>query len=271
MVQRVEIDTATLGSQIAAVIGSTSNLEDACVASTALMFRTLPEMALVRIFLAAPMRMLDGFATTFARDLAERSGRGDQLRADTPVLALMGSHGIHPDWCSRRTSVDHVAIPLLSSEFAGSIPMISRALDQLELGTAWLDHSGKPLLQASDGRNVFYVAAPEQERDELGRLVIPGQEFVRQYQIRTVFGLCTQYSTQTMPLILLAFSRAQLPIETVWELAPIMDRVRSGTEAMLGRGVGTRHMNIPPRLFSSHGYSWSELLPTAPDELPVEE
>lgn len=235
MEPRGSTDIGMLRDEINIVGANALSLEGACDATAGLLYRTLPDMVLVRLFATVPLRLLDPFADAFARRLASTAGVAERLRDDTPVLTLMGTQGSQAAWCDRKASAGHVAIPLVSSEFVASIPMLSRAMTQLKLGITWLDRSGRPMLQGNRQRAIFYVADPRTERDELSRLVIPGQDFVRDHDVNTAFGLCTSYTAHSVLLFLVAFSRARIPRNAIAALTPAMDALRSATTSMIAR------------------------------------
>ncbi len=96
---------------------------------------------------------------------------------DDPCLTLMGTFGSEAQWCARRHSRNHQAIPLRDPEAIARAPMIAGLLEQLGVGSDSLLTPGKETL------GVFHVSEAE------GSPLVPDQEnFVKPYGIRSVIG-----------------------------------------------------------------------------------
>ncbi len=147
-------------------------------------------LVLVRIFATVPYAKLPPFNQEFAKNLAAKMGRENELSANTPVLSLMGTRGVQPTWSDRRQSKGHVGIPMISKEVVQTIPMIAQMLKDLGLGLDWL--SGTDVCEASENRGhtggVFLVPDAKTATDTQDRNIIPEQGFVEEYGVKTVFG-----------------------------------------------------------------------------------
>lgn len=136
---------------------------------------------LVRLFKTHRFGDLEEGLQSWAKNLAGQN----EASPDTKCLTLMATRGEQPDWNSRHSSGGHKAIPLLSEQMVGTIPMISQLLQQLGLEVKMvLNPDPEFILKAGEHSfNVFYVA------DALGSPYIPAQDdFVKPFGIRSVIG-----------------------------------------------------------------------------------
>jgi hypothetical protein len=96
-------------------------------------------IVLARIFAAVPFIELPDQNKRFINNLGTTAGISSLIKDQTPVLSLPGTAGANPQSNDRRRSVGHVGVPLASSHFIDSIPMMSRLLRQLGMYLAWID------------------------------------------------------------------------------------------------------------------------------------
>lgn len=207
-------------------------------------------LCLVRESLAESVPLLRAYATIphgelppddarFAGELARIAGLGDVLTPATTVLSLMATCGALPEWNDRRLSQGHRAIPLLSAEFVGAAPMVSRLLLELGVEMSWLEGGDSSLVTRHLGATwvgVFHVADARTARDARGRLVIPAQGFVAEHGVRTVFGLGVAWSTGSI-LSVIAFTRESLTREQCAELVPLARVLKVATADMASAGA----------------------------------
>lgn len=140
-----------------------------------------PACVLARLFKTHDYGQLDkelqSFTGKFLKDVPASS--------EMKCLTLMGTAGELPEWCSRKKSTGHMAIPLISENFVLAVPMISNLVKQLGLE---IKQVVKPdsaiILDISKKKyNVFYVA------DAQGSPFIPSQEsFVVPHKVKSVIG-----------------------------------------------------------------------------------
>ncbi len=144
----------------------------------------------------------------FVQKLADSAGAGSQLKADTPVLTLVGTHGQEGDWNDRRKSKGHVGIPLISSAFVGAIPMISRLLKELGIPLDWIDSHDSEIIKKAVGKSagLFFVDNAAQATDNEGRKIIAAQDFVSKYNVKSVFGTGEAYASGQI-VVVVAFCR----------------------------------------------------------------
>lgn len=119
----------------------------------------------------------------------QRFARG--LLPDAPsasavnCLTLLATVGDEPDWCDRRRSRGHQAIPLVSVDMIEQAPMIAMLLRDLGLDAREVIEPATPAVYPHTGKsfNVFHV------EHALGSQYIPAQaEFVVPYGVRSVVG-----------------------------------------------------------------------------------
>lgn len=114
---------------------------------------------------------------TELRDVAAREG---ELDPDTLCLVLVATRGVEEAWNDRRRSVNHRAIPLQGTAALERSPMIAGLFDRF--GTTELVAGGTGSVRERERFNVFHV------EEAAGSPLVPAQEFVQRYGIRSVVG-----------------------------------------------------------------------------------
>ena len=140
-----------------------------------------PACVLARCYETHSLGALPERLRTFARDALP----GVEPRDDTTCLTLMGTFGDLPEWRGRQVSRGHQAIPLVSEEVVGGLPMVAELTRSLGLETTALVRPSAALLleHESRGFNVFHVA------DAGGSPFVPAQAgFVLPFGVRSVVG-----------------------------------------------------------------------------------
>jgi hypothetical protein len=163
----------------------------------------VPACALVRTFITLPFASLDEEQQEFAHGVLG----GVAAAAGMKCLALLATAGDEPSWNSRRSSVGHKALPLVSTESVARSPMIAQLIRQLGIEIGTLLASDPRLLIDVDQHtfNVFYVA------EAAGSPYIPAQlEFVTPYGVRSVVGFGGLLPTGELYATIL-FSRVRIP------------------------------------------------------------
>ena len=214
--------------------------ESGCLADAAQAFAkdlamSSPTVVLARVFLLLPMSRLSSadqdFARTFVGGLAG-------LHPNTPVLTLLGTHGRQAAWRDRKQSVGHRAIPLLGSEFVGSIPMISKLLADLEVNVAGLDNGTTIATRRMlGGRNAaFYVEDARSSLDSSGRVIIPSRDFVETNGVRTVFGMGGAYFDGTL-VTAIVFTNESVDRIIVDRFPSLISNFKMSTSKIFVRGT----------------------------------
>jgi hypothetical protein len=193
---------------------------------------------LVRVFGTFAYGELTAADRTFAGTYLTRAGEAPQLDDRTPVLTLLGTRGIEAAWCSRSTSRDHRAIPLLSDEFIDDIPMIARLLGEIGFPrfanrAAWQFVSRDTV----DVNGLFFVGDARTSTDERGRHIIPSTNFVDRYGVKTVFGFGGPYTAAPTFLTAIVFARRALARPQAARFAPFIGDFKAATRSQIDRGA----------------------------------
>ena len=196
-------------------------------------------IVLTRCFVTVPYRNLPATSQIFVDELARSKSITAEIKNETPVLSLLGTCGVLPDWNDRRQSRDHLAIPLGSASFVESIPMIARLLKELEVKLEWLsrvESGGFSEKRLGGGLiGVFYVREAAAARDQQGRLIIPAEDFVAAHQIKTVFGLGGIY-TQGNLFTLIVFARDIIEKSQLAYYTPLVPLIVANTSQLVRNG-----------------------------------
>ena len=191
-------------------------------------------VVLARIYVTAPFDTMPPTNKTFVQDLAESAGVESDLKVTTPVLSLIGTYGEEKDWRDRRNSKGHVGIPLISSAFVGAIPMISRLLHELGVPMDWIDTHETEMIIKTVGREagLFYVENAAEATDHEGRKIIAAQDFVSDYDVKSVFGIGGAYA-QGQVFTIVAFCRDVFPRDVAEHFVPLANSFQGQTNAFV--------------------------------------
>jgi len=205
--------------------------------ATALHKQFAESVVLVRVYVTVPFEALPPTNKTFVQNLAASAGAESELKAATPVLSLIGSHGQEENWCDRRKSRGHVGIPLISSAFVGAIPMISRLLHELGVPMDWIDTHETAIIIETVGRKggLFYVENAAEAFDHEGRKIIAAQDFVSDYNVKTVFGIGGAYAGGQL-FTIVVFCRDFLPHKVAEHFTALTDLFRQKTSTFVETG-----------------------------------
>jgi hypothetical protein len=220
-------------------------LEEAAQNYMSVLFEELHEaILLARFFAAVPMNKLPDENRLFVQQLAKSKGVDDLLRENTMVLSLLGSRGVEEGWNDRKESSGHVGIPLVSADFIEAIPMMSRLLKQMGLGLDWIDSNDTELVVRAAGKmgGVFHVEQAATERDNQGRKIIAAQDFVKQYGVKTVFGIGGGYLGTDIFFTTIIFSNEVVNRDIIRRFMLQANIFKTSTMAL----------TIDGRIFSSH-------------------
>lgn len=225
-----QLQTSTRGCQ---------TLEAAAQAYAELLHqRFAGDILLSRVFVTVPYRDLLAPQRAFVDALATKTGVGDRITEDTLVLTLAGTSGKLATWGDRRSSQGHVGIPLATADFIEAIPMMSRLLRELGLGLEWIDAQDTAIVARSLGSSsgVFYVKEASVETDARGRKIIAAQDFVREYGVRTVFGIGGAYVRTASFLVNINFCQTVVEREKVEAFMGLINRFKVSTVELAKKG-----------------------------------
>ncbi|MEM6273656.1 MAG: hypothetical protein AAF735_00315 [Myxococcota bacterium] len=191
--------------------------------------RYADDMVLARCFLTRPLRSLPAELAATARGNAN----DETLPPECPCLNLVGTAGVEAAWNERQRSQGHQTIPLPSKRFVQAIPMIARLLTQLSGNEHLFDSDGSSddfsLSYLAGLGGVFFVSDARSSKDVKRRLIIPAQDFVARYQVRSVFGVGSRYLDGSV-LVFIAFTCAQLSSDVASRFVPIISEFKSSTD-----------------------------------------
>jgi hypothetical protein len=218
-----------------------SSLEEASQVFVRELVLAYPDLLLSRVFVMLPFETLPAPAAAFARRVAA----AHTIAPRTPVLSLLGTHGREADWCDRLASKGHLAIPLVSQQFAAAIPMVSSLLASLSFDIAHLDNSGAAFTRRMAGglNGAFYVRDARGAVDELKRPII-SPAFVEAYGIRTVFGMGGPYFDGTL-LAIISFSRVIVERPVIDRFATLISFFKMKTQDLVRTGRVFRDGDAP--------------------------
>lgn len=225
-------------AEIKVRLSPAATVEAAAHALAALLYETFVEsVVLARVFVTVPFVRLPPSSQQFVRALVgERSA--ELLEPHTPVLSLLGTRGQHPRWNSRHASRGHLGIPLVSTEFVESIPMIARLLKELGATLEWMEERNTAIATSSLGSvaGTFYVEDAATGVDQHGRTVITAQDFVSEYGVRTVFGFGGGYPVAHAFLAVVVFTREMIDRRQVERFMRLASSFKTATMRAVREG-----------------------------------
>jgi len=231
-------DWSRLIDELRGEVGKLGSLEDACMLVTRRLYEVFTDStALARIYAIVPHGELPKEVQTFVTELASTAppATAAKLGPNTAVLSLIGTYGAKDEWRDRRHSRGHKGIPLISAEFVDQIPMLARLLKELGFDLSWLDPGStnrrdavvtRKLLGGFNG--TFFVEDAATGRDDHDRLVIPAADFVREENVKTVFGQGGFYPDGTM-VVCIVFTRETLTRERVDRFTSLITMLKGQT------------------------------------------
>lgn len=195
-----------------------NSLESAAQAYMSSLYDNLSEsIVLARLFATIHFKDLQEEVKSYVKRIVESAGVKDKLKETTLVLTLLGSRGVNNIWNNRSNSRDHKGIPLISKEFVETIPMPYQMLKQLGIGLDWIENVDAGLNLKTAGRinGIFYVRDAKTEVDSKKRKVIASQEFVDEWNIKSVFGVAGSYLGSSTFFTTVVFARETLDREII--------------------------------------------------------
>ena len=137
--------------------------------------------ALVRLFKTHPYGELEDSLQQSARRLM----KGNSPAADMKCWTLLAAAGTQPQWNSRHTAAENIAIPLVSTKLVAQMPAISEIIRQFGLDIpTFLGIERERFLQLEPAvLNIFHVSEAK------GSPFIPEQNsLIIPYQVKSVLG-----------------------------------------------------------------------------------
>ncbi len=196
-------------------------------------------LVLARVYATVPFSELPATNRTFVTIVATTNDIMPLIKDDTPILSLLGTRGLKPEWNDRHMSQGHVGIPLASAAFVDQTPMIAELLKEVGLDLDWIDSGEMDIVTKAVGgvSGIFYVQDARQAVDLKGRKVISAQDFVEANDVKTVFGLAGGYPTSKTFITIILFCREMLEKSQVELFVPLIDALKANTTYLASTGA----------------------------------
>ena len=230
-------DMPAVKEWLAQRLAGATSVEQAAQRFTTALSERFHSSVMVRLYSTVPFGELPAKERVFAKDLAA-SADVMALRPQTPVLVLFGTRGRRPEWNDRQSSQGHLAIPLCNAAFVDEIPMLASLLREIGLDLHWLDSPGETLTRRLVGgfNGVFYVPNARVGRDGRGRPVIPNQDFVSSFDVKTVFGMGGAYPYGSF-VSAIVFTTESLSRAAAERFAPLVSVFKAATLNLVSEGA----------------------------------
>jgi hypothetical protein len=205
------------------------SVESAAQALVSSLFEALADsIVLARVFVTVPHGECPA---SIRRQVATVEG----IDSLTPMLVLLGTRGRRPEWNSRHQSRGHAAIPLISRERVGEIPMIARLLTELGVSVEGLQRGDSGMVTRTIGTltGTFYVEDAATALDDLGRPIIGARDFVEREGVKTVFGCGGAYLLETSFAVVVLFLSERVPRLTVERLGSLGSAFKTATMRLM--------------------------------------
>lgn len=196
-------------------------------------------VVLVRLFVTLPYGYLPADEQAFADGVARKKNVAEAILPKTPVLTLLGTRGTNPSWNDRRVSASYRAIPLVSVALVESMPMTAALFRTIDPSLAWLAAKDPQIIEKAWGSGpagLFFVDDAAQSLDAQGRKIIPVQDFVKEYEVKTVFGIARGYRDGVL-FAMLVFLRHSMNRERGRTFLPITTTLRSAALRAIDAGT----------------------------------
>jgi hypothetical protein len=214
--------------------------EEAAQAVVGLLYEFFREsLALLRLFVTVPYGELPAATRQFVDRRGTDTGTSHLIHDRTPVFTLLGTRGEHAEWNERHKSQRFRCIPLASSAFVASLPMLSRQFKSVGFDLALIDDWNAAVVgrgRADAYTGMLYIRNAATDRDEQGRMIVPVQDFVVTHGIRTVLGFGSGYANHPTMVTLFAFTREDTQKANVEPLATLLEAYVARSSELVGRG-----------------------------------
>lgn len=240
-------DIERLRADVTSACQAAGDAEAAADSVAALLHRFAPTCVLARVFLVLPYHRLPAGERTWAEIFAQGVDASERLAQSTPVLSLLGTAGTEYAWNDRSYSVAHRAIPLIDKSVIEAAPMIAALLSSLRVDIGVEPNGEVSLRTAAGGLNVrFLVKDAATTVDAKQRLIIAGQDFVKKYGIRTVFGMGGSYVNGELAIAIL-FTRELMSEKDVDRYTSLISTFKMGTATHVAEDrIYTAPALLPP-------------------------
>jgi len=196
-------------------------------------------LVLLRLFSSVPYAALLAEDKKLVDKKANDSGTAHLYKDGTPILTLLGTRGQKSDWNERHKSQGFRCIPLVSSTYVASLSMLSMQFKKMEFDFGLFDTWDTTIVakgHANEYSGMLYIRHACTERDEQGRMIVPHQEFVAEYNVKTVLGFGDGYSNHPTIVNLFAFTNEILRESMMKPFASLLESYISISKELVGKG-----------------------------------
>jgi hypothetical protein len=227
-------DVKRIGEEIMLGLRTAGSLEAAAQSFVTRLVRRFPSVALARVFGTVRLNRLPPDESA----AAATAGGGIGLLPSTEVLTLLGTAGARPEWNDRHRSREHLAIPLVSRAHVDEIPMVARLLADLRYKLNDDANASAFVTRAfANANGLFFVPDAATTRDEKGRNIVPATDFIRENEIRSVFGFGGSYVIQPMFVATILFTRERFTKSAAMNFLQLSSAFKAGTSRFVSRGL----------------------------------
>lgn len=232
-------DLTRLRTRVEEELTGQASVQAAAQRFTDLLYDELEASAvLFRVFATIRHDRLPSRERAFVARLAGDRGFDSELRPDTTTVTLLGSTGKQAAWNDRYQSRHHLAIPLVTTSFIKTIPMVSRLMSDMGTGLPWVERQETNIVVKSMGTmaRLLYVDDAGKAETADGFKIVPDQAFVEAHGVRTVVGLAGAYLDRTVVTILL-FTNELVPLDKVSKFMPLVNGFKVATMKRVKEGA----------------------------------
>jgi hypothetical protein len=218
------------------------SLEEAAQTFTNFLFEEFEaSIILIRFFTTIPFGKLRASTKTSVITLAKREGITSLIDDDTPVLTLLGTRGGQ----KIRNSRQDFGIPLASTDFVASIPMVSHLLKELDFDLNWDTKKGAVVQDQDIETNsrgflsgVFYIPDAQHAMNAKGEKLLSVVDCIAAYDtenisdVETIFGIGGAYVSGPF-IAIIVFSNETLDKQTVEQCMPLANYFKASTVKMV--------------------------------------
>ena len=242
MAKRLSDVTCVDYEALQAVMGGIAGCSSAQEAAQRLVDRVYERfcgsLVLLRLFITVRYDELPEEDRLFVDNRGKATNTSQLIHGATPIFTLLGTRGKRPEWNDRRASAHFRCIPLTSSAFVSSLSMLSRQFESVGLDLELIDSWETRVAstgRADQFRGMLYIRDAASDRDILGRMIVPKQDFVAVHGVRSVFGFGSGYRNYPSLVTLFAFTDEKLSQQALEPLSDLLERFISATESLVGQ------------------------------------
>jgi hypothetical protein len=219
-------------------LASSRTLQEAAQSFAEMLYEELEaSTVLARVFTTVRFGALPGPDKQFVKRVATERGCRDELEDQTVVVSLLGTRGRQPSWNHRYQSGSRLGIPLSSTSFIKTIPMLARLLNAADTGVRWIEKQQTRIVAKSFGQmaQLLYVDDAKAAVTDDGFKIVANQDFVDRFDVRTVLGLGGVYLNGSYVSVLL-FTNELIPQQKAEKFLTLIHSFKSTTTNLVMNG-----------------------------------